>query len=72
MIYRDYLCEEEERTEIIKRNNEYWKNKYDVHKVLEKRKQEDIKKIEETRLFKVEKKNLFQKILDHILKILKK
>ena len=81
MIYRDFLCSDDERKEILKQNKELMmqyeyelKIKYDVNNLFANKKgisQENIESQEKI-LIKVEEKKWYNKLFELFKKILKK
>ncbi len=83
IIYRDYICSEEKKAELLRKDQielqrieEENRKKYEVDNLFNKRKQDIIEKteIEEPKisnnlLMKVEKQNIFTKIIKFIKKI---
>lgn len=75
MIYRDYLCNDKEKIELIEKNKNDIKEleeKYDVSKIFEKRKAKKNIGNEENLPIKIEKKKWYEKIISYFKKILKK
>ncbi len=75
MIYMDYLCKEEEKFELINKNNQYRKNneqKYDIIRIFKQRQQDNI--IEDTKQLQVDVKSntWYKNIVIFIKKILRK
>ena len=66
MIYRDYLCSDEEKNEIVKKNkmaiNEL-QEQYDISKIFEQRKQKDNMQEGENALIATEKISWYKKII---------
>lgn len=66
MIYRDYLCSDEEKNEIIVKNkkaiNEL-QEQYDISKIFEQRKQKDNMQEEKNALIATEKISWYKKII---------
>lgn len=75
LIYRDYLCDEKEREELIKKNNkkiEEMNNTYDIKNVLEKR-SNNIKEINnEEQLIVVKQEKWYDKIFKFFKNIFRK
>ena len=81
MIYRDFLCSDDERKEILKQNKELMRQyeyelkiKYDVNNLFANKKgisQENIESQEKI-LIKVEEKKWYNKLFELFKKILKK
>ena len=81
MIYRDYLCSEQEKKFLIEKQIEYDKKvqeKYDITKILEQRASNDEvnynvnQNSQEKALTCIDNKKWYQKIWIHIKKIFKK
>ena len=75
LIYRDYLCDEEERQELIekdkkelKRIEERIREKYNPDEIFKNKKQENDNKLP----IEVKRKNLLEKIIEFIKNIIKK
>lgn len=75
LIYRDYLCDEKEREELIKKNNkkiEEMNNIYDIKNVFEKR-SNNIKEINnEEQLIVVKQEKWYDKIFKFFKNIFRK
>lgn len=75
LIYRDYLCDEKEREELIKKNNkkrEEMNNTYDIKNVFEKR-SNNIKEINnEEQLIVVKQEKWYDKIFKFFKNIFRK
>ena len=75
LIYRDYLCDEKEREELIKKNNkkiEEMNNTYDIKNVFEKR-SNNIKEINnEKQLIVVKQEKWYYKIFKFFKNIFRK
>ena len=75
LIYRDYLCDEKEREELIKKNNkkiEEMNNTYDIKNVFEKR-SNNIKEINnEKQLIVVKQEKWYDKIFKFFKNIFRK
>ena len=83
LIYRDYICEEEERKRLLEQENEKSlkesskdKEKYDVNFVKENNKnkeelEEKKSNVNKTALIKLSKEKWYKKLLNKILKIFK-
>lgn len=75
LIYRDYLCDEKEREELIKKNNkkiEEMNNTYDIKNVFEKR-SNNIKEIDnEEQLIVVKQEKWYDKIFKFFKNIFRK
>ena len=75
IIYRDYLCDEKEREELIKKNNkkiEEMNNTYDIKNVFEKR-SNNIKEINnEKQLIVVKQEKWYYKIFKFFKNIFRK
>lgn len=75
LIYRDYICSEEKRQELIEKDQieikEYedkLKEKYDVNNIFENRQKEKVQ--EQTQMIEY-KENIFKKIINRIIRYFK-
>ena len=66
MIYRDYLCSDEEKKEIIEKNKmaiDELQEQYDISKIFEQRKQKDNMQEGENALIATEKTSWYKRII---------
>lgn len=75
MIYRDYLCSEQERKEIIEKNNQYKKEieeRYDITKFFEQRKQKNVSDIGDNLPIEVKEPKWYKRLFDWIKRRIRK
>lgn len=73
ILYRDYLCSEEERKRIMKRTKELYEEleqKYDISHIFEKKKKIRNEKIESQLPLVIKQKKWYEKIIEIFLKII--
>ena len=69
LIYRDYLCSEEEKNQLIEEHNRIQKEieeKYDITKIFEQRNNKNTPSTENLLLVKIDEKKWYQKIINKI------
>ena len=74
ILYRDYLCSEEERKKIMKRTKELYEEleqKYDISHIFEKKKKIRNERIESQLPLVIKQKKWYEKIIEIFLKIIK-